>query len=131
MANLTLNLNQPLICKACGKVYPNGDSDGLCDKYDCKLPLVPLAGFVSYRRKYRDNSGQFHDNSIVNEILRKIEIKMDSEVDRGNLPTTARLFFDRDGLESRAKFTTQIGDVIKSLKGRYLILVLTPGALVS
>ncbi len=115
-------MDGPLICNACGKVYLNGDEDGLCDDPRCLgATLDPLFGFVSYRRQCTTHRG-IEANDLAVRIKDRIEKVLHARRIGGGF------FIDKTGIE-REDFDNKIASTIRACKGRVFLLILTPGAL--
>ena len=117
-----MRINDPLICHACGKVYLEGDDDGVCDDPRCLgAKLDHLLGFVSYRRHCKTHRG-IEDNDIAVRIKDRVEKVLHARQIGGGF------FIDKTGIE-REDFEKKIAKTIKACTGRIFLLILTPGAL--
>jgi formylglycine-generating enzyme required for sulfatase activity len=117
-----MQINDPLICNSCGKVYLTGDIDGLCDEPRCQGALLDtLLGFVSYRRHCETYRG-IEANDLAVRIKDRVERVLHARQVGGGL------FIDKTGIE-REDFEKKIAKTIQACSGRVFLLVLTPGAL--
>lgn len=117
-----MRINDPLICNACGKVYLDGDDDGVCDDPRCLgAKLDHLLGFVSYRRHCKTHRG-IETNDIAVRIKDRVEKVLHARQIGGGF------FIDKTGIE-REDFEKKIAKTIAACTGRIFLLILTPGAL--
>lgn len=117
-----MRINNPLICNACGKVYLDGDDDGVCDDPRCLgAKLDHLLGFISYRRHCNTHRG-IEDNDVAVRIKDRIEKVLHARRIGGGF------FIDKTGIE-REDFEKKIAKTIQACTGRIFLLILTPGAL--
>jgi glucokinase len=117
-----VRINDPLICNSCGKVYLEGDNDGICDDPRCLgAKLDNLLGFVSYRRQCQTHRG-IEANDLAVRIKDRVEKILHARRISGGF------FIDKTGIE-REDFEEKIAKTIQACAGRVFLLILTPGAL--
>jgi len=117
-----MRILDPLICHACGRVYLDGDDDGLCDDPRCMgAKLDHLLGFVSYRRQCDTHRG-VEQNDLALRIKDRVEKTLHARGIGGGL------FIDKTGIE-REDFESKIARALKACSGRIFLLILTPGSL--
>jgi formylglycine-generating enzyme required for sulfatase activity len=115
-------INQSFICHECGRVSLYSPKNLYCEYQSCtKSKLVPLYGFISYRRRYMTYKGLEE-----NDLAVKIKDRLEKLLHLSNV--AGGFFLDKTGIE-REDFEKKIIKTIEACKNKIFLLILTPNAL--